>query len=61
MSRIPGNLNRPASPASRHLLALCEARRPGPPHKVDCGADVHKAPAGAELRLPEFLLRNNLG
>ena len=61
MSKISGSLNRPASPASRRVLALCEARRPGPPCKVDCGAELHKAPARAELGLPEFPLMNNPG
>ena len=61
MSKISNSLNRPASPASLRVLALCEARRPGPPCKVDCGAELHKAPARAELRLPEFLLMNKPG
>ena len=61
MSKISNSLNRPASPASLRVLALCEAQRPRRPCKVDCGAELHKAPARAELRLLEFLLMNNPG
>jgi len=53
--------NRPASPVSRPLPALCERRRPRRPYEVASGAGVHKAPAGTELELLAHIFMNSPG